>query len=245
MKTVRSLAAILENTTGALVGAVVVAATATTATAGIVPDFGIEVEIDGGGAMSVPATATDIGSGLWNFQGGLSEPGTGLSFDINASDDPTNALSGAFVGSNFTIENESLETQEYRISISLGLANAAPDATYGGSAGFALTGTDGLLQSIPGSPLWLASADGAPVDSLFEDPMFLMFSGDGAASTSDDLVPGTLPGVSDSISIDLAFRLSPGDTVIVSGVFGIVPAPSAVLLLAGPLLAGRRRRSID
>jgi len=213
--------------------------------AGIVPGFEITLDLDDAGPVAIAASSTDIGGGLWNFAGNWSSATSEVSFDINVSDDPGRPDTGAFLGSNFTIQNQSLETQTYRLLVTLDLAGPAAQGNYAGSAGFGLTGTDGLLSTLPGSPLWEAFVDGASVDALFPAPTSLSFAGDGSASTSDDLSPGPLALAANDIAIAVQFSLSPGDTMIVTGAFGVIPTPTGLLVLCGPALAGGRRRRRD
>lgn len=109
----------------------------------------------------------------------------------------------------------------------------------GGAANAELM-THGFFNPGPDGPsLWQAYVDGVQVDDHFDDPSGM---GGGGGDLSEPNHVGVVGGVNNSISIQLAFLLSPGAIGGTSGQFQLTPAPGSLALLAGAGLIGRRRR---
>jgi len=219
-----------------------VALLAATASASVLPwNTNLTIELDGNTIYNNVEVGSDIGPDLYQFTGGTAGLGYDITWDYTANPDP-GSLDGAYIGNGFTFMNESASTQVYRVWLTLPLeAGAAAPVNYGGSAGFGLTGIDGTLSSLTGSPMWSGQIDGVTVSTLFDDPTSISFVGPGSDDLSDSTFGGNGP-VLNTIGIVLEFSLSAGDTVTTTGVFGVIPAPSALAIFAVGLF-GRRRRN--
>lgn len=210
--------------------------------AGLVPDVDISIQASDGFNQSFLAGGSHVGGEIYNYQGAAGNANFELDYDFNADADPK-VPDGAFLGTGFTLVNNSLATMEFTIKMTLHLdAGAARSVDYGGSSAWTLTGVDGAFQTIDGQPIWTALIDDQPVDNLFWAPFWMTFNGAGSTSTSDDTL-GSSGAASSTIGVLLRFSLSAGDSLTHTGSFGIIPAPPALALLAlGGLASGRRRR---
>lgn len=223
-----------------LAGATLVAAITSTASAGVVPALEVDLSVSDGSSTTFNPSGSSLPGGLFNYVGDQTTVNYMVSWNLLASPDLTNP-DGAFVTNGFTIENLSDQTLEFDLTVTLPVDQAAAFVDYAGSVGLGLTGTDATVATLDGSSLWSGLVDGVALQTAFDDPYSLGFSGDGSANDSFNF-SGDDGGVMSSIGINLSFSLTPGDTLITTGAFGIVPAPAGLGLLAVAGLGGRRRR---
>jgi hypothetical protein len=205
-----------------------------------VPLVEMTIQVSDGFDDTFNPDGSDVGGGVFNFQGQQGNDNWLIQWDFNAVPNP---IGGATIGSDYEINNFSDETLNFLILVTLPLSGPTLDPTdYAGSAGFTLSGIDGELATVgPGNSLWEAWADGSEVASLWDDPFSLSFDGEGSQAISDNIDPGVI-GSTSEIGIRVNFSLTPGDSVTVTGVFGVIPAPGALALLGIAGLAGSRRR---
>ncbi|MFK7960022.1 MAG: hypothetical protein AB8G96_05795 [Phycisphaerales bacterium] len=218
-------------------------ATGGTAYAGIAPSVGFDIMASDGTNESLMLAGSNVGPDLFNYAGILNdnEGDWGITYDFFASQDPTDAL-GAFLGTGFTVTNNTDGDLDFSLTLSLDIDPAAlPETDYAGSVGYTLNGIDGSLTT--DTSLYAVFIGDTLIDTLFDAPFELSFDGVGTESVSENLAGG-MNGPAETISIVMEFTLSSGDSLTTTGAFGItaVPAPGALALLGAAGLVGRRRR---
>lgn len=220
-------------------GVTAAAALSTSASAGVVPALELDIVVSDGTNLSLTPSGTDLGNGLFNYDGDQSNGDWVVDWDLNASDDISSGQ--LLVTNGFTVENLSDQVLDFELTVTLPVAQALTFTDYFGSIGLGISGVDGELASI-GGPVWSGLLDGATVVSAFEDPYSLAFAGVGSADDNVSGLTGSNGGVNDSIGIRLAFSLTPGEQLGTTGSFAVIPGPAGLGLLAVAGLGGRRRR---
>ncbi len=232
----------------AVVASLAVGMGATTVHAGLV-DPGMEIEwwVNGSYAgLLSPSGVYNSATGWWNYQGFVTDLGSGVTLNYNLNGDPDPLISG-----NLTVENPLLPVVDIMLVVTLPIAPLLPNSSkMQGSAAVGLT-TDaggGSFSSFGGEPVWQGLIDGVAVGndaSLFFDPFLLSNASIGSSGTSDNfgapfMVDG--PGVYSDIGIRIQFSLTQNDQASITSVFYVIPAPGAIGLLAIGALGIRRRR---
>lgn len=240
-------------------------ATAALAALAAAPAAGVTITFDVVGG----APAEDV-VGLGN----LSDPGQGYEF-WTLSDAPldlqgvkinawTVQLGDYWLTNNINVTNETSALQTIVASVAMPLDSPTDlGAAIASSFGIAFTDSDGngdfLLQTDGATPFYSGFADGGTVLSLdLVDAPFttadcapFAFKGcSGSAANGISSAPAS--GTTGSLGIELAFQLSPGDSVAFTSRFAIspsaiapIPEPGTALLLGLGLLGlgGARRRA--
>jgi MYXO-CTERM domain-containing protein len=210
--------------------------------AGGAPATTLDIQVGGDAAYQISPTGTDNGNGSYNYQGAEFGAGWSINYNYNAWGNPADF---ARVNSGYDITNSSDAALEFHILVTLPLdAIAGAPSNYAGSAGLTLTGEDGMVQAPDVTQaIWEAQINGvgSPALSLWPFPDSLSFAGQGSDDVSGNLSPGVAGAVS-SIGIQMNFILSPGETLTVTGIFGVAPTPGALALFGLAAIGGRRRR---
>ncbi|MCA9292028.1 MAG: hypothetical protein KDA25_12930 [Phycisphaerales bacterium] len=218
-----------------------------TASAGI-PALELIWEVDGNVVNQFNPGGSDVGGGLFNYQGQLIDGGGEwqLSWNLNAKPDPL--LSG-----NIAVENFTNATHTFALTILLPTI-AIPDGTFiGGSvaAGLTTDANGGTLSTVGNNPLWTALMDGVAVESLLDAPFSLTNPGIGSMGDQESFglgvggpeQPG--PALVGQMGIRIEFSLTGGDQFTATSVFAVVvPAPAALAMFGVAGLVGRRRRRL-
>lgn len=183
--------------------------------------------------------------GEWFFEGDHFGDGWNYSYEIMAIVDPVLAY-------NFSWTNSSTQTQSYLFTFSLtdidqwdgdidfsGLLNATVQDNNGNGATFATAN---------GLPLFTGSVDGVNLLTLGNNPFSLQASAGSSASTGNLSGSGMSGiGYESSLTVQLSFSLSAGDSVSFGGNWTVNPVPApgalALLLACGPVLGRGRRRA--
>ena len=232
----------------AVVASLAIGIGTTTAHAGLV-DPGMEIEwwVNGSyvGLLN-PSGVYNSSTGWWNYQGFVTDFGSGVTLNFNLNGDPDPLISG-----NLTVENPMLAVVDITLVVTLPIAPLLPGGSMmQGSAAVGLT-TDsggGSLSSFGGEPLWQGLIDGVAVGnsaSLFFDPFALSNGSIGSSGSSGNFgAPLQIAGppVLSSIGIRIHFSLTQSDQASITSVFFVTPAPGAIGLLAIGALGIRRRR---
>jgi len=156
----------------------------------------------------------------------------------------------------YTITNLSEDTEDFTLTSTLPIAPEITGSSLtGGTVSVTLIeagGDTAELSSADGQPIYQATIDGTPFQSLMNAPQSHTASTYGVTvvpleefgSPSPSLVG---PPVLSTIGIELNIRLSPGDTASVVATLLVTPEPGTMILLAMggmTFLARRRRRHI-
>ena len=218
-------------------------AAASSANAGLAPDVQISLQASNGFNQVLNPAGSSVGGDLYNYDGATGDADFDFDFDFDVDGSTANSPD-MFLGSGFTLVNNSGDTLEFTIELLLPLDDSAgPFADYGGSAGFTITGLEGILMSL-GGPVWSAFADGALVDSAFDDPYMLESMAGGGSNSDSANVAGAIGGpVNNTLAVSFNFSLSGNTSLTHTGAFGVVPAPSVLALLGLAGVARRRRRA--
>ncbi|MBG84766.1 MAG: hypothetical protein CMJ40_09510 [Phycisphaerae bacterium] len=148
------------------------------------------------------------------------------------------------LGGNVQIANASSSDIDFVIGFYLPAEELdAGSYDWAGSISLALTGIDASLSSLLDTPVWSSGIGDVEMGTLLVDPFELAFDGLGSQAT-EEAISGMIDWNGDSgmLSVEFAFNLSAGDSVVFGTSLGFVPAPGAVSLLGLALLSGRRRR---
>jgi hypothetical protein len=183
------------------------------------------------------------GSHAWGFDVLVFHPSFSISGDVNAS--PTTSPVPAFINPTLNFANNTADSLWFLISINMPTAHEfGLPLGWSTSASWTLTGPNPMLSTLEDTPLWSVGADGTQVGSLFPDPVVM----DNDNLNISDATSGMFASpVLDSMSIDLAFKLSPNAVGGVNGMFQtVVPAPGVLMLAGvGGLIGTTRRRRMD
>ncbi len=188
------------------------------------------------------------GGALWAYNSSHSMEGAGVSYSLLADPDP-------LLSFNFGFINDTQETQLFHFVMTLPVAPHLGATKIGATVGGYVEDFDqsghASIATLEGDPLFDGVIDGSSWMPLLSDPFEAQVNeaggatpiGEDADGMPDPIYDGPT-GVSQMISVELTFLLSPGDLANIEGSFLVVyvPAPAAaVLLLAAP--AFRRRRT--
>jgi hypothetical protein len=191
----------------------------------------------------------------WTFEGGDANPSWDMNWRITGSAQ-SGAASGSdhFVNVALAVTNNTNSFQSFSTVVTLNLPEMLTGGTViDGSVSASVTdvfGDGAELRTFNDLPIYQAVTDESFVAHTLLDPQYsLIASPGGGASDSmtfGDPTPLAGPSTISTISIQIDFELSPYDTANVVGTFRVaqaVPAPAAMPLLAGFMLAlGSRRR---
>jgi hypothetical protein len=160
-----------------------------------------------------------------------------------------------FVTNNISFVNTTAFQQTYTITVNLPIPAFAYDATIGSSLGVTVTDSDGVsvsADSVTPDGIYSGQVNGLTILTLMPDPTSVGCVGAGCSAAQSDNggVPQlpAVPGVANSIGIQLQFTLSAFDQVGITSRFEIidaVPEPASVVLIGLGLgaLVLRRLRS--
>lgn len=180
------------------------------------------------------------GSFLWLANPVNTNTFTISSLNITGNVDP-------ILGASFDLLNNTAGDVTYVIDITLPVAAVNPGTLNTGSAGLAITDTNGngvtASDGSPASVFYTASIDGSPlasIDLLDSD----LTAGNFLSNDTNGAFAQGGPAIATSIGLRYELTLSGGDRAAVSGVFvSQVPEPGSLALIAvGGALAIRRRR---
>lgn len=213
-----------------------------------IPDLELRWWINGNLAYDGTPSGTDNLNGTYSYGGSFFDTNTFATLSWDLTGDPDPQISG-----NLTVENPFMATIDVVLEVILPIAPSLPlGSEMLGSAAIGLTtdGGGGDMATLTDTPLWQGLLDGSPVGnsaSLFFDPGGLSNSGFGSSGSNSNFgipIPVTGPAVSDSIGIRISFSITQSDQASVTSVFRVtpIPGPSGLLVLAGGVLAIRRRR---
>jgi hypothetical protein len=234
----------IRSVAGVAIAAFATIALATSAEAGQGLTF--ELSIDGGAPIIFEPAGSDVGGGVFNYQGEQLDPSWALSWDLNAKADP-------FVSGNIVFQNLSiLSPVSVSLLITLPVTAVTPSSLIGGSvAGGLTTDLGGGQITDNGGPVWEALIDNAVVATLLDDPFAVSVVGAGSAAIGPEAfgqpipnMPG--PAALTSIGIRLNFVLGASDSASFTSVFVVeaIPGPAGLALLGfAGMIGGRRRRA--
>ena len=232
---------------------------ASTANAGSVPpgsssspSLELVVQIGGSssGFESFSVSPGTTSSGLLSFEMMAGDELFALSFETTADPDP-------FISGTFRITNLSSTTQDFFLSATLPITPIPGATVNGGSVGdVVFTDANGdntvAISTLAGVPFFTARVDGVAVGVLGAFDNVLMGDGMGQLSgligqlSFGDPIPSQVGGPAlDTISAEVRFNLSAGDSAVIPFFFQVeaVPEPASALLLVfgiGAVLARRR-----
>lgn len=205
-------------------------------------------------SYSLPASAPN-GSGFYTYGvPDLGQPTYGFSMGMitgrtQTNDDPLPNL-GTQLVPNFTLNNDTGDDLIWRISMTMPV-EISLGVDWTTVSGWSLSGPAGQseLSSVDTSPMWTALIDEVVVGTLYDAPTST------TGSLSTPVIGGAFGPVTESIQVDLVFRVSgandaKGPQTVLVGVNGNlilnrIPAPGGLAILgAGALLLRRRRRRI-
>lgn len=230
---------------------------------------GLLAVIGGGSAVADSATAPEMkfamsvgdhvanwtdswgisaGGPFWSYNSSYSSPGGSVHYQLLVDPDP-------ILGFDFGFVNDTNEVQVFNIIVSLPVAPFGGATKIGGSIAGSVTdqNKDGYASfaTVDSLPIYHGTIDGESWLTLFDAPYLAEVTVPGGTTDlgpDADGLPGATKdgpvGVSDIISIELTFELSPGDYANLNGLFIVqyVPTPAGALVLLG-LAAKRRRRN--
>lgn len=209
------------------------------ANAGMSPDVEVTVTASNGYMQTLNPMGTPTGGmnpAEYNHMFSMGDSDFNIDFDFNADGD-VDSMFGAFLGTGFTLMNNSDAKIDFTIEISLNLTGfISPTAMFGGNGQFTLTGDGGSVSALPGTSLYSAFAGGNLVHSDFAAPFSQGVPGNFGTNF------GGLSQDADSLSAIFSFSLTDGEQLTHTGSIGGVPAPGALALLGIAGVAGRRRR---
>lgn len=152
-------------------------------------------------------------------------------------------LDGPSLGTVVQATNSSDAPMQMSIGFTMPMNAMAGGSVYWmGSLAASLNGTDVLLDTVLNTAIWSASIGDDLVGTLFEAPFQLAVDGTGSV-TATDTGAGQLDWFGgDTLSVQFAFTLDSGASVMFNGGFGVIPGPSPLALLGICPFIGRRRR---
>ncbi len=189
----------------------------------------------------------------WGYSGVLTNSLWTLEWNCVFNDDLGNAATGgpAFVVANIVVTNNSINTQNFQLLMSMPVARAIVNPTESGSVVGTvtdLTFDDATISAPAAQSIYTARIDGIDEQALLSAPFSqnaggpLQSSVVGPADFGLPIPIAASQDVDSSIGILLNFNLSAGDSGSFTAIFEVVPAPGVAPLLAMFALVGRRRR---
>ena len=200
------------------------------------------------GSATATYSGTQMSATSWMWSGNWSANGASVSWSGIPSTWTGSSMS---MGGNFVIRNNTAQTQNFVIDVTLpGSFAAGTQWLVGGSAAGSMVNLNPFAGSLTSTgPLWTASFDGTTLGSLFSnvnasvDPFF---TGSIGSQSFGSPIPGQpyTGGLSSAARIRLSLTLSAGMEATVTSSFAaqVVPAPGALALLALAAATGSRRR---
>lgn len=233
------------------VAAVVAVLSAGAARADSLPSYWMWVNL-GGEVFNANTLPLDFvaapNGGTWTLDGAaVGTNGSVLSWSSEYDVDP-------FVTNNVSVINTTGVVQTYVVGVTSPIVPQLPLTNMNGSIGITITNDpagSATLTSVAPNAVYTANLDGAPVQTLANDPYSLTCA-PGFCSTTQSFsfgspVPIVGPGATTTMGITLRFTLSPGDQASITSVFNIIAVPEPVtgsllgLGLLGLAVAGRKR----
>jgi hypothetical protein len=148
--------------------------------------------------------------------------------------------------SNLAVTNNTAFVQTFTSTVTLPIANITPSTLRGGSVGGSVTdgtGDGATLATSGGISLYSAQVNLVTAHTLHNDPTSVTAPAfDTATIPAANFgapIPSLVGGAAlNSISIQLRFTLTPGDSAVISSSFVVDPVPEPTGLLALGLLGG-------
>ena len=212
--------------------------------------------INGSVGGYTPFTTTSNGastatSGRYSYIGGMvntyPNPSWAISWDLVGDDTAVNP-NVAFITNGFRVQNLSAASQTFDITVTLaspGASNMTMDglAVLGGTLTSDAAGSTGTLASLGSTPMWSGQVNGIsrPGALLLSNTSFSTASTTNFSSPNGSWI-GAVSGPLTSVGYRMQFTLGAKSTVLFSGYWDVVPAPSAAALLAVVCGFGNRRR---
>jgi hypothetical protein len=253
--------------------ALIAGALASTAHAGLNP-LTINLSVDGGAVgpfidLGTPNGA--VGDNRIEYIGSHVDTDYTVSWQIFADVNPGEAFGqfqGVGLSGTLTVYNTSASAHDFELDASVALNALLANPMYGGSLSISMlssneggAGTDMVLSTLTGQPMYSAGINAGTVQSFIADPSsFNVPAGQAdAVGPMNYGLPGpTIPGPNSITSMSHSFAfgltgstpespLGPDDYDYVTFAFSLVitPAPGAVALLGfAGLIGGRRRRTV-
>lgn len=211
------------------------------------PVISFQMTVGGATSSWQDGVGTNTGDNtLWHYEGSHFSNGGKLQYTLFADPDP-------ILGFDFTVTNDTDETQEFKLFTSMFVPTWKLGSAIGASVGASVTDSNNSgfasLTSVDLAPIFEGQIDGnnwlplfAATDVSVEAP------GETSVLSDIDGLPGpSNPGpnvVFSEVAISLKFELSGGDSASFSGVFIVeyVPSPTGALAFIGLAMLGRRRR---
>lgn len=211
------------------------------------PNLSLEVIETTTGYAQTFNPAGSLGPLFHTYDIAIDQPGAfTVNGSINANADIPTTPDGipALLSSTLSFTNNYSDTLNFIVTMTLSMDTGNTPVNWNTSASWVLTGpsSGAELYTIPDMPLWAVSIDGTQVASLYDHGSGMGGSGSGPYDLSTYPKSGTFGAVEGSISIQLAFSLTPGATGGPTGAFTLVPGPGAAVMFAGMALCGPRRR---
>jgi len=151
---------------------------------------------------------------------------------------------------NFVVTNTSTVTQTFTLTNNIFANIAGPTFITGSVTGTVtdLNGNGATVAALPNGSIYTAIIDLVnPVRTLMDGPAFSFSAGQflSASSAPEQFVLEPSIQVNGFIGITLQFTLTAGDQASFTSIFTVepIPAPGALIALAGLLVLGRRRRA--
>jgi len=205
-----------------------------------------------------PFTTTSNGAstataGRYSYIGGMvntyPNPAWAISWDLVGDDTAVNPNT-AFITNGFRVQNLSGASQTFDITVALaspGSSNLTMDglAVLGGSLTSDAPSSTATLSSLGATPMWSGQVNGISRTGA----LLLSNASYSTASTTNFSSPngnwtGLVSGALTSVGYRMQFTLGAKSTVLFSGYWDVVPAPSAAaLLVVAGGLGNRRRRT--
>lgn len=211
-------------------------------------DYRVQVAQVGYDVSSNPAGIELIPGVLSNYAPLTSTADFNVSNQINVRPD-ANFASGAFFSTSATVENNSDQTLDFIITMSVPMVNFGDSRDWVSSVAYTLTGSDAgspTLAALAGTPTWLVSSDTGDILAWDLPAPLQGISADAQASFDQDSVGAFGPaGPLSDVTIQFGFSLTAGATATVNNsvTFGqVVPAPGGLALIGLGLIGRRRRR---
>ena len=212
--------------------------------------------INGSVGGYAPFTTTSNGAstataGRYSYIGGMvstfPNPSWAISWDLVGDDTAVNS-SSTFITNGFRVQNLSGASQTFDITVALaspGASNLTLDclAVLGGTLTSDASGSTATVASLGATPMWSGQVNGIsrPGALLLSDTSYSTASTTNFNSPNGSWI-GAVSGPLTSVGYRMQFTLGAKSTVLFSGYWDVVPAPSAAALLVVACGFGNRRR---